>query len=221
MRSLGTLLFIAAAVLFYLTRLDRTSPVALDVVELEQKLRFFELWSIAALGGMLLWAPSLLERFLASRVPTGPTRAGHRPAQLRAAGAPLPGAPLGAAPAGPTGAWREAIMGRIRHWEGGPGARILVDQAHGVPLTLLLEHLGPRHCERSVVALGRLLQTIPLPPRVRIAFDQCPEAPIPRHHLVARALGEVLPPSSFKAVASADQVDVMFFAPDPRWRTDW
>ncbi|RME20832.1 MAG: hypothetical protein D6798_19615, partial [Deltaproteobacteria bacterium] len=73
MRSLGTLLFIAAAVLFYLTRLDRTSPVALDVVEIEQKLRFFELWSIAALGGLLLWTPSLLERFLESRAPTGPT----------------------------------------------------------------------------------------------------------------------------------------------------
>ncbi len=218
MQALGTLLFIAAGVLFYLTKIDRMSPYALDLVEIEQKLRFIDLWSIAAIGGLLLWTPSFLQRFLA-RAPTGPSRAGHRPAQQRAAGMPLSGPQAGGLGGG--GSWREAIMGRIRHWDGGAGARLLVDQAHGVPLTLLLEHLSPRHCERAVRELGMLLQTVPLPPRVRVSFEHCPEGPAPRHHLVSRALGGVLPPSSFKAVASADQVDVMFFAPDPRWRTDW
>ena len=212
---------LVAVGLFYLSELDRQSPLALNVVELDSKLRFVKLYSIAGLLGVAMWVPSLLERILRKAPPATVTRAGHRPAQQRArqAAAPQDSTP----PRAPTvgGSWREAIMGRIRGWDGGAGARIVVDQSMGVPLTLVLEHLSPRHCEAAIAALGELLQTIPQPPRVRISFDQCPEGPMPRHHLVARALGTVLDPGAFKAVASADQVDVMFHAPDPRWRTEW
>jgi len=109
----------------------------------------------------------------------------------------------------------------VRGWEGGAGARLLIDHSQGVPLTLVLEHLSPRHAERSVGQLGLLLQTLPLPPRLRIRFSQCPEGPSSRHHMVGKALGAVLDPGCFKAVATTDQVDVMFLSPDPRWRTDW
>ena len=113
------------------------------------------------------------------------------------------------------------MMERLRGWEGGAGARLLIDHSQGVPLTLVLEHLSPRHAERSVGQLGLLLQTLPLPPRLRIRFSQCPEGPSSRHHMVGKALGAVLDPGCFKAVATTDQVDVMFLSPDPRWRTDW
>ena len=221
MRTLGSLLLLCAVALFYLSEIDRQSPLALSVVEVDSALRFVHAWSLAALLGLLLWAPSLLQRFLAKAPPPTVRRAGHRPAQDRARQAAQGQDPGPARGPSMGGSWREAILGRVRGFDAGPGARILVDQAQGVPLTLSLEHLSPRHCEAAVTELAHLLQGLPLPPRLRVSFDQCPEGPAPRHHLVAKALGAVLDPGSFKATATADQVEVMFLSPDPRWRTEW
>ncbi|NOY26976.1 MAG: hypothetical protein GXP62_13990 [Oligoflexia bacterium] len=134
--------------------------------------------------------------------------------------------PFGRAPTRPEFAtqaspWREEIMNQLRRFDGGPGARIVTDDAMGVPLVLVLENMAPRHCEDAITTLGQLLTWIPLPPRVRIRFENCPEGPAPRHHLVGKALGSVIDPGVFKAVSNANQVDVMFLNPDPRWREQW
>lgn len=222
MRTIGSLFLILALALFLLARFDRQSSLALAVVELDTTLRYLPSYSLAGILGLLFWAPPLIGQFLRDNQPTGARATGsgnkgHRPAQQRARAAPVTASPIG----GAGRPWREAVMERVRAWDGGAGARILVDQAQGVPLTLLLENLSPLHCEKAVGELGLLLQTVPLPPRLRIQFAGCPEGPAPRHHLVGKALGTVLDPGSFKALATADQVDVMFHAPDARWRTDW
>lgn len=219
MRTIGSIFLLLALGLFALSRLDRQSPLALSVVELDSALRYLPAYSLAGILGLAFWLPPLVGDFLRDRQPTGPRRAGHRPAQQRARAAAAAVEPLPGAAAGRT--WREAVMGRLRQWDGGAGARLLIDQAQGVPVTLQLEHLSPHHCEKAVGELGLLLQTIPLPPRIRVRFDHCPEGPAPRHHMVGKALGTVLDPGSFKAVATADQVDIMFLSPDPRWREEW
>ncbi len=234
MRSLGSMLLFAAVVLFYLVEVDRQSALALHAVELDGKLRFIKGYSIAGLLGLMLWTPTILGRIFAKQEGPTITTAGHRPAQNRVARRPLGQdamtAPLdydtdnyGLGTQDMVGhrTWRESILAQVRRYDGGMGARLLVDQSMGVPLTLVLEHMSPRHCDRAVGELALMLQTVPLPPRIRVVFDQCPEGPAPRHHLVSRALGAVIAPGSFKATASADQVEVLFLAPDPRWRTEW
>lgn len=249
MRTLGALLMAVAVYLFYLSALDRQSPMALRVVEIETQLKYVQLYSIAGILGLLMWVPSVLGKLFKPPQRHTITQAGHRPAQRRArasaqgydqgAGAqpphsvlppghaPLAADPFGRAPTRPVppsalgSPWRQEIMAQLRGYDGGTGARIVTDDAMGVPLVLVLEHLSPRHCERAIGALGDLLSWIPLPPRVRIRFDNCPEGPAPRHHLVGKALGAVLDPGVFKAVSTADQVDVMFLNPDPRWREEW
>lgn len=217
MRALGALLLLVAIGLYYLAEVDRVSPLALTVVELDGRVSPLRLYGVAALLGLALWVPPTVRDWLHRRTRAGPTVAGHRPAQQRARADQH----LVAPGAGGPRPWREAILSQVRGWDGGQGARILVDQSHGVPFTLHLEHLSPRHCERAVAELALLLQQLPQPPRVRIEFDQCPEGPAPRHHLVSKALGTVLTHGSFKAVPVADQVEVQFFAPDPRYRTEW
>lgn len=219
MRTVGSLLLLLAVGLFYLAELDRMSPLALQVVELDTKLAPLTLYSVVALAGFLLWGPSIVRAFVKDNQVRRPSRAGHRPAQQRARGDQR-GADPQARPGG-SRPFREGVLSQVRAWDGGQGARLLIDQSLGVPFTLVLEHLSPRHCERAVGELALLLQQVPLPPRIRVIFDQCPEGPAPRHHLVSKALGTVLTHGTFKATALADSVEVMFYSPDPRYRGEW
>lgn len=209
MRALGSLLLLAALVLLYLGEFDRKSELALHIVELDGRLRFVKAWSVAGLLAVLLLLPGFVQGLLRGK-PATVTQAGHRPPPRRAA---PEASPL-------VGPWREAITTRLRAFEG-HGCRILLDQAQGLPITLVMEHLTPRRCEEAIAELGQLFQSLPLPPRVRFRFESCPDPGSPRHHLVAKALGQALDPASFKAVPNADQVDVLFHSPDPRWRSDW
>lgn len=217
MRALGTLFLIVAAVLFYLVRFDRQSAVALSVVELQSSLGPVPLYSIVAILGVLLFLPGFVKRFVSDRAPATPSQAGHRPhtrQAARPASAGASGAPLGA------GGFRGSVLARLREFQA-DGARIEPDPLAGVPFALVLEHLSPRSAERAVGELGLLLQSVPLPPRLRVVFHQCPEGPAPRHHLVGKALGGVLDPGAFKATTSADVVEVRFLSPDPRYQTEW
>lgn len=213
MRTVGVLLLLVGAALLYLGEFDRKSELALYVVEVDSRLRFIKAWALAGLAGVALVLPGLLAPLLRRGGVDGPSRAGHR-SSPRPVGGPSP------AFASSGGSWSEAVRARLRAYEGA-GCRILFDQAQGLPVTLQLEHLSPRHVDEAVAALGQLFQTLPLPPRLRVRFLHCPEGPGPRHHQVARALGQHIDPGRFKAVANADQVDVIFHDPDPRWRTDW
>lgn len=214
MRALGWLSLLAALVLLYLGEFDRKSEWALHIVELDGRLRFVKAWSVAGLLGVALLLPGVVKGLLRGK-PATVSQAGHRRGPRPA---PRGEAPVEHVPS--SGPWREAVATRLRSFEG-QGCRILLDQAQGLPVTLVMEHLTPRRCEEAIGELGQLFLSLPVPPRIRFRFENCPEPSGPRHHLVAKALGQVLDPSSFKAVPNADQVDVMFFSPDPRWRTDW
>ena len=58
---------------------------------------------------------------------------------------------------------------------------------------------------------------IPTPPRLKVVFDHCPQAGVPRHHQVAGALAQAIPRGQFRVVSHVDTVDVMFLHPDPAW----
>ena len=99
----------------------------------------------------------------------------------------------------------------------GKGARISIEMDTTTPITLHLEHLSPAHCKRAITASGSLISVIPVPPRLKVIFDHCPQAGVPRHHQVAGALSKVLPRGHFRVVSHVDTVDVMFLHPDSAW----
>lgn len=215
MRTIGTLLLAAAAVLYYLVEIDRQSSIALSAVELDQALGGIRVFALPALVGVLCFVPGFVRGFLDDRAGAPPPRHVSRPARPSRGPAPRPVESL------PEQGFRAAMEARLRAFDAGEGARIRPEPTAGVPFELVLEHLAPRSCERAVAELGLLLQTMPLPPRVRVVFDQCPEGPTPRQHMVSKALSQALDRGAFRATATAGAVEVRFTDPDPRWRSEF
>lgn len=200
MRVLGVLSFLAGGVLAYFMVVDRTSAIALDLVEVLPN----QAWGgLMALGVLLIGVD--VGRGMLNRAPDegpkrrGPARSGDRKKS--------------AAPAS-----RDEVLRRARSFIS--GARVEVD-LEGVPLTLVFEHAAPSAIKRTCERLGALLLEIPRPPRIRLRFVQCPEAGAPRHHQVSGALGIHLSRSEFKATHHMGDVDLMFHSPDPSWREIW
>ena len=97
------------------------------------------------------------------------------------------------------------------------GARMSIDPSKPCPIELRLEQAPPERAKRAVSLLGNWLASVPLPPRARIVYQNCPEGGSPRHHQVAGALAESIHRGQFKALSDLDAVDVMFHQPDSRW----
>ena len=97
------------------------------------------------------------------------------------------------------------------------GVRMSIDSSKPCPIELRIEQAPPERAKRAVSLLGNWLASIPLPPRARIVYQNCPEGGSPRHHQVAGALAESIHRGQFKTLSDLDAVDVMFHQPDPRW----
>jgi len=206
MKGFGILLIVVGAVVGYFTVLDRESALALDFVE---KVPTTSAWAILVGMGLTLILIDVAKGML-DKAPETPKREPRkRPERLK-----MPSkeeAPLS----------RSAILAKAHSFSFGNQVRIEVDTAAGVPITVVLEHMAPQAAKRTIEQVAAWISEVPRPPRLQIRFVQCPDGPIPRHRLVTGAIATHLPRSDFKATAHLDNVEVLFFEPDPEWRAIW
>lgn len=201
LRTLGTLLLLAAAPLAWLSLGDRRSTVALHVVEWDGRLH------LPLYGWALILGVALVVATRRRVRPTAAPRPGPNAIRKSAAEATLDGM-----------SFRQSVLSRAGVLPLGDGARILADEIEGVPLTLVLEHVPPVRARKAVETLGLFLSSLPTPPRVAVVFRDCPEGGAPRNHQVAGALATHLPRAGFRTIANADRVDVIFVQPDVAWQ---
>ena len=207
------LMTVAAAGAAYLSVADRKSSLALNIVEVETNLGA-PLWLI--LGGLAVASVALNKLTRRPRPePASMTSSGpaSRPAPKRD---PLPNSPSRAS-IGPEDDWLQSIIDSAKNIDLPSGARMTHKPEGTTPFELFLEHAPPERCRRSVTAVAQWLATVPLPPRIRIHFKNCPEGGSPRHHQVAGAIASVMPRGSFKVTSGLDSVDVQFLHADPLW----
>lgn len=193
MRTLGILFFIIGIACAYLSYIDRMSPLALDLVEQEQRLGL-PFASIGGLGILLIVGSFLGGR----RAPPAPNISRPRAAPPK----------LGAD-------WKAEVHQRAAALQLEPGAHILHEQG-GVPLCLVLTRMPPERVRRAIDGFCAFLAGIPAPPRARIRFVDCPETGVPRQHLVAGIARPHLT-DGFTTLLHEDAVDLRFNQPDPRW----
>lgn len=218
MRAVGLGLLVAAAALGWLSFGDRTSAVALNIVEWDSRLG---VPVAAVVGGLGL----LLVIFGGGRSRSASAAASGRPAvsvQGRGGRAPV-GAPTAVAPphAAPSRAdegWLAALQGRAGELPLEAGARLLIEPGRTPPVQLLLERVTPERARRTVEVFTEFLSTIPTPPRASIEFRACPHAGPPRTAMVTAALRRYFSGESFVATQHEETVEVVFHAPDGRWR---
>jgi hypothetical protein len=224
MKQLAGLCLVFAALLGALEHLDRSSALALTVVEWSQRLGvpLFVLAIIGGLGFMVI-----------ARLQGGPSPPRRAPAPKTRPAPPASRPPLRQAstlppidPIDPEKTvsvrdpdWRDKVRALANDLQLGKGARITMDLNNKAPFILHLEHLSPVHCKRAVTRTAGLISVIPVPPRLQVVFSHCPQIGVPRHHQVAGALSQVLPRSQFRVVSHVDTVDVLFLHPDPAWST--
>lgn len=195
---LPVVLLLLAAALAGLSVGDRSSPLALQVLEWEARLGM-RLWWAPAVAGLGLLARGLLG------ARTGPVRPAVRRAPPRAA--PTPGASAGEL--------REAVQALTLP----TGARLLVEDRGTAPLRLVLEQCTEHRARRAVEQVAALVAASACPPRLRIDLRDCPRPTTPWHHIVAASLATALPRGDVKVTRQTDGVDVVFLKPHPSWRT--
>ncbi|MCB9762367.1 MAG: hypothetical protein H6739_21400 [Alphaproteobacteria bacterium] len=204
MRLVGIGLMLLAAGLAWLSVGDRVSALALSVVEWEGRLGV-PLWApLGALGlAMLLFAPKR-DKVLPADAP----RRWRPPPPEPAAGDD----------------WRDAVFEQAAALDFGPGVDLQVEPrgeggygAAAVPFTLELDRRTPEQARRAVTTFAGFLAAVPLPPRVRIRFRDCPPPEQPRAKQVTGCLRAHFPAMRFRVVGSGDRVDVMFEDADGRW----
>ena len=193
MRGLGILLLLAGMALAYLSYIDRMSPLAISVVEQDQRFGL-PLASVGGIGILLLVGSFL--------------RQGPAPLSR-----PHPRSRLAPTPLGND--WKAEVHARAAALKLEPGAHIAHDST-GVVLSLVLSRMPPERVRRAIDSFCAFLAGIPAPPRVRIRFIDCPDAGIPRQHLVSGIARPHLA-ESFSVLAHEDSVDIRFLQPDPRW----
>ena len=204
----------------YLLYVDRQTPFALHLVEL-QSMAPVPIPGLLAIIGTLMMGLSLRGQsprpsHRVSRNPPFPTRS--KPSQS----APLP---KRTTPTSSTSAveqsdkkWTEHLRESCNEITLPPGARITLDHTRPCPIVLHLEMAPPERCKRAIRSVASWFARYSIPPRFRIVFDHCPDGSSPRHHMVNGALAHELERGAFKVISDRDSVDVLFHRPDPRWK---
>ena len=113
--------------------------------------------------------------------------------------------------------WLQETIDSAKNLDLPAGARLTHNSRGSFPFELHLEHAPPERCRRAVEQVALWLVNVPLPPRLRIHFHNCPEGGSPRHHQVAGSLSTAMDRAAFKVTKGLDSVDVLFLRPDPRW----
>lgn len=207
MRALGLGLLVAAAGLGWLSFGDRSSALALNIVEWDGKLGF-PVAALAAVLGVILVALGGGRR----RAPAPPAATSGVTVLGRGN---RPGPP---APALSDEGWLAALQGRAGQLDLEAGARLLIDPSRTPPVQLLLERVTPERSRRTVEVYAEFLSTIPTPARASIEFRGVPVVGPPRATLVSAALRRYFPGEAFVATQHEDTVEIVFSAPDGRWR---
>ena len=210
MRFLPVLLLSAlAGGLFYLSVVERSSTLALSVVELEGQL------------GVPLYAPMLVLAVVfgaLALVGGAPPARKARPG-ASAGGAGRTGGPRDAPRAGPRvpGDWQAGVGDAVQSAVFEDGAELQHTGRPQLPYVLRLRRMTPERARRAIGDYAQLVGGMPTPPRARVEFVDMTEQGAPRHHLVAGAFSGYFERTDFRCIRSGDHVDVLFTSPDKRW----
>ena len=219
-RQLGLLSLLLCAASGYGVYIDRQTPVALDLVELQAQLGvpipalFAGLGLFLVVWSLFMKAPQ--PKYSRPRPPITPRPPPSRPSS------PTPTPQTRATVAPPTGDtppadWWSTVRAASASMDLPEGARVTLEQDKRSPIILHLEMAPPERCKRAIREVASWFSQFSTPPRMRIEFDHCPEGASPRHHMVNGALSAHLDRGSFKVMTDRDAVDVIFHQPDPRW----
>ncbi len=202
---------------------DRTSPLALQVVELESQIGM-ELWpAVTTLGLALLLARLLIGRLLVARPVASPprprplTRDGDRSFGPASSGYRPPAPAASVAPVAATGEWLAVVRSQARFVSDDAMGRIRFEEAAGVPVTLVLTAITPEQARRRIASFAAWLATIPTPPCARVRLVSSPDIDGPLHRLFKAELARHFPAEAFAVVSAHAGADVLFNRPDPRW----
>jgi hypothetical protein len=95
-------------------------------------------------------------------------------------------------------------------------ARLELNQAAGLPFTLILERATPAMAVRAMMAYVEFLASIAVPPKGRVELVSIPHLDRSFHRNVKAAL-EPYFPGTAEVVKRDDYVDIVFREPDLRW----
>jgi hypothetical protein len=207
----SALMFLVAAGLYWLSEVDRMSPLALSVVELDGWLGL-PLWLVAGTLAMS-WGVRLLVKAVTPPPPAPPARP-----LTRDAGRVVPfpgGAPGAAAPAGPD--WFALLREQSRQISDDAMGRVRFDETPEVPFTLVLTGVTHEQARRRIAAFAAWLATIPTPPVARVRVVSSPDIEGPLHGLFKGELARNFPPDAVTVMSRADGTDARFARPDRRW----
>jgi hypothetical protein len=226
-RTIYLLCIVLGILALYLDVLDRTSPLALTLVEWETSFGTPFHRILLPFGFLLLVlreVPPLLGGSERSRLepydssilkaaplelardPVRPDKAA--PPHLRTATDP---------PDAADRAWLDETLSRVEALVLDPQARIRVSPTAPAPFTLHLRDATPEQVRRGITQFGEFLASIPVPRRVRFEFESCSLPEMARHVQVTGALRVALPDVPFHATTQEWGVEVLFLHPDPRW----
>ena len=206
----------------YLLYVDRQTPVALNVVELQSMVPIPVPGLLATLGALLMFLS------FTSQPPAETSSSRRRDVPKRTHPKAFPqndvsGRHSISSPGSESKQQTEETWWReLRISCNGitlpAGARITLEPTRPCPIILHLEMAPPERCKRAIRIVAAWFSSFSTPPRFRIAFDHCPEGPSPRHHMVNGAIANEMDRGAFKVISDRDSVEVLFHHPDPRWK---
>ena len=208
MRALGLGLLLAALGLGWLSFGDRSSALALNIVEWDGKLGFPVAFLVGGLGLLL----ALLGG--GSRSRSAPAPAPSRAVTITGRGT----RPGGVAPPLSEEGWLAALQGRAGELKLEAGTALMIDPSRTPPVQLLLERVTPERARRTVEVFADFLSTIPTPPRASMEFRMCPVVGPPRPAMVNAALKRYFSAEAVVVTQHEDTVELVFREADPRWR---
>ena len=205
------LMTLAAGAAAYFSIIDRSSALALDIVELETQLGA-PLWGLC--GGLALASFGINALFFGPKKHQAPRAA---PKSSSTQHATRSSSRQAALPTFSGGDWLSEIIESAKALNLPSGARLTHNTRGTHPFELHLEHAPPERCRRAITEVAQWICAVPRPPRLKIHFKNCPDGGSPWHHRVAGAMATAIPRSDFKVTTGLDSVEVMFLNPDERW----
>ncbi len=211
------LVFVAGALLSWLSYVDRTSAVAIAVVEMESQFGF-PVGPLFMTAGAVLAIARVWHRHAKVPAPARPlTRDAARTQAPRPSAPGQPAAPGGRSIEDPGSNWLTTVRASARGVSDDPMGRVRFDAAQGVPIALVLTAVTREQARRRVSAYAAWLATIPTPPTARVHVVSSPDLEGPLHGVFRGELAKHFPAEAFHVTSTHEGADALFTWPDPRW----